>query len=430
MTPPTQYVLVLVHGTWATNATWTSRDAPLATTLAARLGPGVQIERFQWSGRNNYRARETAGERLADVLEALIKRHPDAKLFVVAHSHGGNVARYALERGELASQVQGLVTMGTPFLEAKARKVYPFVWLAVHGLLFLLAIYVLSNHVLPLVFRGFDFAHTLGGWKSTAVWLAVVAGGFILGSLVAGVYRAVTDSVTEEVGERLAEKQENLSISLGTPMSAGTPTMVMSFKGDEASVWLRLLHHITEPFSLTMKVLGVILLGLTLAVYAVIAIDILLEFAAVFSWAEPGGLGLGGAAGASSWWNRIWTAYLAGLAGFLAAIILVLLVPKLLRGHAGGFGREGLTTSFLMKITATRLPRDRGNVVAVRYSFWTALKEAWRTRKGGFPFKPAWIHSLLYSSPAALEDIADWMTRGNNVLPNRTSSDGSRTAGS
>jgi len=343
------------------------------------------------------------------MLEEIIKRHPNVGLFVVAHSHGGNVARYALERGELATRVQGLVTLATPFLEARARFFHPVVWLAFHGLFFLLALYLGINHVLPLVFRGFDFAHTLGGWKETAVWLAVALGGFILGNLVAGAYQATTEALTEAVNDKLTEWQEKLLIPLSTPKSTRTPTMVMSFNGDEAGLWLWFLHKISEPLSLTMKGFGATLLGLTVVVNATLAIDILLWGAAVFGWAEPGGLGLGGVAGEKSWWNLIWDAYLAGLAGFLAAIILVLVIPKLLRGQAWGFGQENLATSFLVKIKAKRLPGDRSNVVDVRYSFWAALKEVCHARESGFSHRPAFIHSLLYTSAVALEDIGAWI---------------------
>jgi pimeloyl-ACP methyl ester carboxylesterase len=191
------------------NATWTAREAPLATTLTARLGTGVQIERFQWSGKNSYREREIAGARLADFLKALVKRHPDSKLFIIAHSHGGNVARYALENDNLASQIQGLVTLATPFLEAEERNIYGIVTVATHGLLFLLCIYLINTYGVPLTYRGLDFANTLDGWKYYATWLAVVYGGYVFGNLVAGVYSEVTRFLPEDVAVRLAERQEH-----------------------------------------------------------------------------------------------------------------------------------------------------------------------------------------------------------------------------
>lgn len=401
---------MLVHGTWASNAAWSLPDSLLSTTLTSRLSGGVTIVRFRWSGRNSYSARRVAGQRLGEMVEQLGTRHARAAIFIIAHSHGGNVARYALERGALQQRVRGLITLATPFLEAKARLYYPLVWLAVHGVLFPAAIYLLSTHVLPLVYRGFDFAHTFRGLQETIVWLAVGIGGFVLGSLVAGFYLTTTMALTERIAEGLAPIQDELLSSLAAAEGVRTPMMVMAFRGDEAGLWLRLLQSVTAPLELITKGIALALFLATLAVNVALAIDILLEVAAVFGLGEAGGLGLYGPSAAPSAWNFVWNAYIATLIVYLLGVTGFVLLPRIVRGHGLGFGREPLAAVLLVRIRARVFPRHEGRVTEIRYGLVSALREALKGPKSLWSvLRPGWIHSLLSCSPLALEAIAGWI---------------------
>lgn len=89
-------VVTLVHGTFATDAEWTQPQSALSRHLTKALGCAVTFPRpFLWSGSNSHRARLVAGENLAEYLRDSIKQYPDSLHFIVAHSHGGNVALYA-----------------------------------------------------------------------------------------------------------------------------------------------------------------------------------------------------------------------------------------------------------------------------------------------------------------------------------------------
>ncbi|HEX4614065.1 MAG TPA: hypothetical protein VH092_38135 [Urbifossiella sp.] len=115
-----QFVLTLVHGTFATNAPWTGEKSVLRESLVAALPAGpVEFVPFNWSGRNSHRARFAAGLALRKVLRANLGRHPGSRHLVIAHSHGGNVAAYALRRFRLADRVAGVVALGTPFIEGE-----------------------------------------------------------------------------------------------------------------------------------------------------------------------------------------------------------------------------------------------------------------------------------------------------------------------
>ncbi len=98
----TQRVVTLVHGTFAMHASW-MRDAAVKahaavqveeSSLCAELRelPGTVLRRFCWSGGNSHTARLQAGDDLAEYLRALRSEFPNAKHFVIAHSHGDNVA--------------------------------------------------------------------------------------------------------------------------------------------------------------------------------------------------------------------------------------------------------------------------------------------------------------------------------------------------
>lgn len=92
-----QTVITLVHGTWARRARWTRPDSRLCSALREGL-PHVLFERFIWSGSNSITSRESAARALAEQLRALVSRFPTANHYVIAHSHGGNIAMYALAR--------------------------------------------------------------------------------------------------------------------------------------------------------------------------------------------------------------------------------------------------------------------------------------------------------------------------------------------
>jgi hypothetical protein len=91
--------------------------APLATAVRQRM-PDVDVCQFQWSGANLHRARLEAAERLAERLHAL--RAED--VVIVAHSHGGNVARSASALAGNCSGLRVIVTVGTPFITIDQRE--------------------------------------------------------------------------------------------------------------------------------------------------------------------------------------------------------------------------------------------------------------------------------------------------------------------
>src|SRR5690242_18299762 len=86
-------VVTLVPGTWAGKAAWIRADSLLSKALTRA---GCQVVPFGWSHSNCYRARTRAALRLAEQIQGQIKENPGARQWIVAHSHGGNIALHAV----------------------------------------------------------------------------------------------------------------------------------------------------------------------------------------------------------------------------------------------------------------------------------------------------------------------------------------------
>ena len=125
-------IVTLVHGTFASHADWVQDNSLLASSISNDVGQfgSTAVTRFCWSGANTHSGRLKAGRGLRDHLLSTAADFPEARQFVIAHSHGGNVALYALKdeqrskdklRKTLAKSGGGVVTLATPFLHIRWR---------------------------------------------------------------------------------------------------------------------------------------------------------------------------------------------------------------------------------------------------------------------------------------------------------------------
>jgi hypothetical protein len=109
---------------WDRGAALTSRLQSFETELLAEpenLAGLSAINReliawFQWLGWNSGRARFKAQERLRACLEKNLEAAPNAQHFVIAHSHGGNIAIRAVASPRLQTQIRGIACLSTPFI--------------------------------------------------------------------------------------------------------------------------------------------------------------------------------------------------------------------------------------------------------------------------------------------------------------------------
>lgn len=116
-----RYLVTLVHGTWAKHAPWTQDGSIFRRTIELgikkRTTGEVTFTTFEWSGKNTHEERCRASDELALHVRRAHAKHPDFRHYVVAHSHGGNVALRMLRTSDFAQRsVEGLLCLATPFL--------------------------------------------------------------------------------------------------------------------------------------------------------------------------------------------------------------------------------------------------------------------------------------------------------------------------
>lgn len=118
---------LLVHGTiprlWRFRIfgerSWSDADSRFRKELKKNF-PRAAVDLFPWNGANTHDARLKAGDQLCASLTKAIANNTKRKFVIIAHSHGGNIALYALRKlsGEQRSRVAGLVCLATPFISA------------------------------------------------------------------------------------------------------------------------------------------------------------------------------------------------------------------------------------------------------------------------------------------------------------------------
>ena len=136
-------VVTLVHGTFGrlprADAAWTREGSILRRVLGAELGGDAVFCAFRWSGMNWPSARYRAARRLREHFRETVERHPGRRHYVIAHSHGGNVALYAVRDAERAGEhdavPHGVVCLSTPFIAAQPRRLTLFRFVATYAVL-------------------------------------------------------------------------------------------------------------------------------------------------------------------------------------------------------------------------------------------------------------------------------------------------------
>jgi hypothetical protein len=136
--------VTLIHGTWGRKSAWTKESSKLSDALRKGISNQLFLRRFEWSGGNSPSARSRAAQELRQNLLRGITEYPNSKHFIIAHSHGGNVALYALRDSDLLASISGLVCLSTPFLNAQKRDLGPYVLDSFFFLAFLMIFGILS----------------------------------------------------------------------------------------------------------------------------------------------------------------------------------------------------------------------------------------------------------------------------------------------
>lgn len=395
-------IVLLVHGTFARSAAWTLPGSKLRQSITERVQTPTAFVRVNWSGRNTLAGRRAALSTLRDALAASQRRHPDVPHFIVAHSHGGNIALQCLSRWPDLQHRCSLICLSTPFLIPRPRTPgATMVWI---------------NWLLPffaVMFAG--IALTNAGWlpdrDATGVvtfWVAVAAAWVIARRGLAIARQTLEDYVPPHLPAKrllvLRTLADEASSGIAAANLLGKATHVLL--GFPMSIF-EAAHARAEVFRLRFE-------GLSRFFLAALALSIaggfyLYEQASTL---DPGLLETATwaclALGITSFFG--W-AFLIGGAGFVlviaTALLGILTAPFLLFMSllSMAAGTELALAGFYIEFTAESSPVGRWQVITIDDS-----QDDCGTAQG-------LQHSLTYQSAAVLRHMTGWMqqrlTAGN-----------------
>lgn len=215
-----EIVVTLVHGTFAKDTPWLKPDSPICKSFVDAFPGRIYIEPFGWSGANNFYSRLDAAVELREHIKKLQGAHPKAFQFVVAHSHGGNVAIRALRLLAPCHRVLGIACLATPFIHVKPRDLALFtgrdIQTAFSGLFLVCA--MLSSL----------FLHLSWAWNLIVEFLAIL-GGNLLGAILGGIQGGAVHAFRST----FEDFAKDSSI-----MPSGIDLFIVRGTGDEASLAL------------------------------------------------------------------------------------------------------------------------------------------------------------------------------------------------
>ena len=233
-------IAVLVHGTFTPDAPWTRDGSFFRETLARYCVHQIRFVKLAWSGKNSHAARFEVARDLRHLVSALRSEQRDARIVVVAHSHGGNIAMLS----QRDVPVDAVVCMSTPFLEARPRYTP-----ALAARITKASPYFTWSAVVALGFGGiYKWAQLAASSNSSFV----VIGGIVLLIAVELTLAGATSALNEwsrANAERLASWISGLyaesAIDYGFfPGSANL--LVMNITRDEAWLWLTAMSWSTR----------------------------------------------------------------------------------------------------------------------------------------------------------------------------------------
>ena len=219
MSSKPKLIFTLVHGTFAKGADWVLDDED-PKLFRSRLKSALSEfdvafdDDFEWGHDsplrfldNTLSARREGAEKLEGYLTGLGDRE-DKKIhrYIVAHSHGGNIALYALRNPEARKAIDGVICLATPFLKSKDQPILRDLF----GFSALI-LFVLAYNLPPSL----HWIWAMLIWGYTSVYLLVALIIIVSGSL--GTSKASSDKESSHLDRLEFPTRDDLSGTEGKP---------------------------------------------------------------------------------------------------------------------------------------------------------------------------------------------------------------------
>ena len=247
---PVNYVITLVHGTFAQNARWTHPESIFSKKLLECLdGASVVLIQFKWSGLNSSVARRKAAVRLRRQLISNGHTYPEARHLVIGHSHGGTIAVKAVGEMESVSNiVNGIATLSTPFIHAQERSADYWDYAKIlHWAYGLVLSFFSSVGMFELLGKIEPTIETWGlSWE-----LVVVLGTLSLGGMV-------TLHLSKIAAKWTLRCSKIVRSDLDCEPPQALNLLIIRFSGDEASSLLAISHFFSWIVGRLWRVMGII----------------------------------------------------------------------------------------------------------------------------------------------------------------------------
>lgn len=389
---------VLVHGTWG-NGFWRTLlwkflpnkwrgwkpDWPIKSLLERK---NITVHCFAWSGANTHSARHKAARELASVI-SLLKATNSGDVCVVAHSHGGNVALYALAGLAPVKDIK-IVFLATPFLHFSPRKIDLNVFRALPRILPIYA-FVFVFFIAGLS----DTSQFLSAFPSRDVGLVVEIALLCAVAIAFAYYIAHRSRSLLRRAALVIESLPSICADMQPPPPPHNEVLILRKIGDEIPIWLeswrlpefaaagiwRLLSWLANIPQLisTTVVHGRAFLNALILLAAIIVL------VAVWNYFVPGLMAQNFA---------ILFFFLLNFVEFflVAAIVQLLVLFAILATNVWRYGTGiGISGSAFIQIFGEALPVGKWNVSLI-------------TAKGDML-----AHSELHADPKVAEDIVNWL---------------------
>jgi Putative serine esterase (DUF676) len=418
-----RFVVTLVHGTWARGAKWIQDNSPFREQLQKELtncgATSVIFHPFYWCATNNHSDRRKESVRLhKQLLDQLSGEPEDAHHFIIAHSHGGNVALRAVGHSPtLKKKVTGIIAIATPFLVFAQTNfslallrpallnacktiggwaLVPFATLVQHVRL---SFTVIVLGALSYYWYIHHSPRWMKLWMSPSyisrtpfrVFAVLALLFFVLLCVVDGwdSARATETEAFKRRSCRIIHRYRYVELrSEGTDV----PAFALSSLADEAygvltgAWWM----HRVVTWGARLAVAGAIVLSGLLAGAAFYEMEQL----RAYQYASP------------SW--KVWLlSHAAGLGVFMPVLLSVFLTYELVKlfleisGRSSpGLGFGNSEDNLICDVRAVRNPLLAVPIANKRYSTWQLIRHA----------KGVLFHSRIYLHPPAIRDMAEWMS--------------------